>query len=156
MIVSHHSELDGTSALGGFGVAPAVCTLRLRHDVHRTGPPAALIGRGAARHLDAVRATFESSMLPNPPRTGLATEWHGAKTNVSARLTLSGDRGAGCLHTPVREQRRAERVIDTTARMQRGQPGARQIAEAVPTLRLELIAASIRAEAAAKPTGDTE
>ena len=108
MIVSHHSELDGTFALGGFGVAPAVCTLRLRHDVHRTGPPAALIGRGAAGHLDAVRATFESSRLPNPPCTGLATERHGAKTNVSARLTLSRDRGAGCSYTSVREQRRAE------------------------------------------------
>ncbi|MCK7475925.1 MAG: hypothetical protein MZV49_25985 [Rhodopseudomonas palustris] len=75
---------------------------------------------------------------------------------MNAKLTLGSDRLIGCFDNPVDQQRRTGRVVDTTAQMQRGRPGARQIAEAVPTLRLELIAASIGAEAAAKPTGETE
>lgn len=155
MIASYHSELDGTAGLG-VGAALAARTLRLRRDGHRTGPPAAIIGRETAGSLDAVMATFESSRLPNPLRAECATEGNEATTNVTERPTLRGGQWTGLSTKPVCQARHAKRVIVTTARMQRGQPGARQIAEAVPTLRLKLIAASIRAEAAAKPIGEHE
>ncbi len=152
MIASHHSELDAAT-LGVADAAPTACTRRLRHDVHRTGPPAASRRRAMARSLDVVMATFETSRLPNPRQAVCTSERHEARSHVNA---MGSDRLTGCFDNPVDQQRRTGRVIDTTAQMQRGRPGARQIAEAVPTLRLELIAASIGAEAAAKPTGETE
>ncbi|PYF03548.1 hypothetical protein BJ122_10639 [Rhodopseudomonas faecalis] len=155
MIASHHSELDAAT-LGVADAAPTACTRRLRRDVHRTGPPAAIRRRAMARSLDAVMATFETSRLPNPRQAVCTSERHEARSHVNAKQSLGSHRLTGCFDNPVDQQRRTGRVIDTTAQMQRGRPGARQIAEAVPTLRLELIAASIRAEAAAKPTGDTE
>lgn len=123
----------------------AASAVRLRREIHRTGPPATAHDFATAGHLDAATATFETSMLPNPPRTDAAI----------AAMTLRADQRQGC-HRLGRHQADANHAVATTALMQREPPGARQIAEAMQALRLELIAISIRAEAAAKPTGENE
>lgn len=151
--VAREASMAVSSMIAKHDRISAARVLRLRRDGLDTGPPPTMQDAAPAGHLDAVIATFESSKLPNPPRTAVtvASGRKAATTTTNAKATLRGDQRQGLSSDG--SSGRAGRGHDRADATERS--GARPIAKAVPTLRLELIAASIRAEAAAKPTGDT-
>jgi transcriptional regulator len=113
----------------------------LYQGVHLTGPAALLSDAELADHLDAVSATFESSLAPKPRWTvsKLSAGRREAMKKAIVGMMLRVDRVEGSFKLN-QHRSDADHVAVATALSQRGDPAARQVAEAMRALRPHLVA----------------
>lgn len=126
----------------------------LYQSVQLTGPAALLSDDELATHLDAVSATFESSLAPKPPWTiaKMSPGRRAAMTKAIVGMMLRVDQVEGSFKLN-QHKSDADHVVVSTALSQRDEPGARQIASAMRALRPHLVA-TIEGTDETMPTGE--